>query len=50
MVLYLSASVLLAYITLLKGWGMTITPGNLIINTLTNDILKIYRLDIAAVV
>lgn len=49
-VLYLSASVILAYITLLKGWGMTIAPGNLIVNVLTSDLLKIYRLDIAAVV
>lgn len=49
-VLYLSASVILAYITVLKGWGMTIAPGNLIVNVLTSELLKIYRLDIAAVV
>ncbi|CAF97040.1 unnamed protein product, partial [Tetraodon nigroviridis] len=48
-VLYLSASVILAYITVLKGWGLTVAPGNMITNVLTGDILRIYRLDIAAV-
>lgn len=49
-VLYLSASVILAYITELKGWGVTVTPGNLVVNVLNADRFKIYRLDIAAVV
>ncbi|XP_030296985.1 myelin and lymphocyte protein-like [Sparus aurata] len=50
-VFYLSASVDLAFITVLKGWGITILQGfggN--VQALTGDALKVYRLDIAAVV
>lgn len=49
-VFYLSASVILAYITVLKGWGVTVTPGNLAVMLLNSELLKVYRLDIAAVV
>lgn len=49
-VFYLSASVILAYITILKGWGVTVTPGNLAVMLLNSELLKVYRLDIAAVV
>ncbi|XP_077586362.1 myelin and lymphocyte protein-like [Stigmatopora nigra] len=50
-VFYLSASVILAYITVLKGWGYTINSGGTqSIVVLIGEGLKIYRLDIAAVV
>ncbi|XP_042358094.1 myelin and lymphocyte protein-like [Plectropomus leopardus] len=50
-VFYLSASVDLAYITVLKGWGLTIVSGFPDLTLLIDpDNLKIYRLDIAAVV
>ncbi|XP_061822037.1 myelin and lymphocyte protein-like [Nerophis lumbriciformis] len=50
-VFYLSASVDLAYITVLKGWGVTILSGGTVLQlALTGEALKIYRLDIAAVV
>ncbi|KAM8739389.1 myelin and lymphocyte protein-like isoform 1-T1 [Acanthopagrus schlegelii] len=50
-VFYLSASVDLAYITVLKGWGITIVSGGGgVVQPLTGDALKVYRLDIAAVV
>nr|XP_057914845.1 myelin and lymphocyte protein-like isoform X2 [Doryrhamphus excisus] len=50
-VFYLSASVDLAYITVLKGWGVNIdSAGAVAVVPLTGDLLKFYRLDIAAVV
>ncbi|XP_061546752.1 myelin and lymphocyte protein-like [Phycodurus eques] len=50
-VFYLSASVILAYITVLKGWGVTVNSGGtLSIVPLIGEGLKIYRLDVAAVV
>ncbi|XP_019743651.1 myelin and lymphocyte protein-like [Hippocampus comes] len=50
-VFYLSASVILAYITVLKGWGITINSGGTVsLVPLIREGLKIYRLDIAAVV
>ncbi|XP_075902280.1 myelin and lymphocyte protein-like [Nelusetta ayraudi] len=49
-VFYLSASVILAYITILKGWGVTVASGNLVVTLLNSELLKVYRLDIAAVV
>ncbi|XP_077469309.1 myelin and lymphocyte protein-like [Stigmatopora argus] len=50
-VFYLSASVILAYITVLKGWGLTVSSGGTpSIVVLIGEGLKIYRLDIAAVV
>nr|XP_046258448.1 myelin and lymphocyte protein-like isoform X1 [Scatophagus argus] len=49
-VFYLSASVDLAYITILKGWGVTLVTNNFLTTLLSDESLKIYRLDIAAVV
>uniref|UniRef100_UPI0037E798DF myelin and lymphocyte protein-like n=1 Tax=Semicossyphus pulcher TaxID=241346 RepID=UPI0037E798DF len=50
-VFYLSALVDLAYITILKGWGLTIVSGTVISTSLlVSENLKNYRLDIAAVV
>ncbi|XP_041644790.1 myelin and lymphocyte protein-like [Cheilinus undulatus] len=50
-VFYLSALVDLAYITVLKGWGITIVSGTVVSTSLSfAGNLKIYRLDIAAVV
>ncbi|KAM9847687.1 myelin and lymphocyte protein-like isoform 1-T1 [Aulostomus maculatus] len=51
-VFYLSASVDLAYITVLKGWGVAVIQGapTIPVSSLIGESLKIYRLDIAAVV
>ncbi|XP_074532291.1 myelin and lymphocyte protein-like [Halichoeres trimaculatus] len=50
-VFYLSALVDLAYITVLKGWGMSFVSGIPILTGLgAGENLKTYRLDIAAVV
>ncbi|KAM9345195.1 myelin and lymphocyte protein isoform 1-T1 [Symphorus nematophorus] len=52
-VFYLSASVVLAYVTVLRGWGVrfaTSVPFGTIVTILSADDLKNYRLDIAAVV
>ncbi|XP_077351898.1 myelin and lymphocyte protein-like [Festucalex cinctus] len=50
-VFYLSASVVLAYITVLKGWGININlGGNPVSASINGELLRIYRLDIAAVV
>ncbi|XP_061693820.1 myelin and lymphocyte protein-like isoform X2 [Syngnathoides biaculeatus] len=50
-VFYLSASVILAYVTVLKGWGVTVDSRGVVnLVPLVGEGLKIYRLDIAAVV
>ncbi|KAM3606350.1 uncharacterized protein V6R79_014822 [Siganus canaliculatus] len=51
-VFYLSASVILAYVTLLRGWGIVFASNMFPVFTPIIDAtnLKYYRLDIAAVV
>ncbi|XP_044227877.1 myelin and lymphocyte protein-like isoform X1 [Thunnus albacares] len=49
-VFYLGASVPLAYITLIRGEAVKLIPSGVPLNPLMEDILKKYRLTIAAVV
>lgn len=49
-VCYLSAAVVLSYITILKGRGVSIVSGNLFVAVLDDENVKIYRIAITAVV